>query len=289
VATLTHIKRCLQLPANPHGRDLVVGDLHGHRTLFEAELDRLGFDPRTDRVLSVGDLIDRGPESLATLALIEQPWFHAVLGNHELMLLNYLGFYDSRVHARKAFAQGGGAWIADALARHRKRVARLAERIAALPLALHVAGDVPFNVMHGDLHPLGAGQKALLGMKSVGIHEADAATSSRANIAQALGSELVALTCSEHEVHVSATPLTLMPITYVGHSPMRQITVHKSYVYIDQGVCLRSTKRTQRPPTVLEHRHFAHWLHGVSTARQPVDLRARPSGELPFERVATLG
>ena len=32
---------------------------------------------------------------------------------------------------------------------------RLADRIALLPLSLHVAGDVPFIVMHGDLQPLG--------------------------------------------------------------------------------------------------------------------------------------
>lgn len=69
----------------------MVGDLHGHRHLLEDELDRIGFNPTRDRVLSGGDLIDRGPDSLGTLELLEEPWFHAVLGNHELMLLNYLG------------------------------------------------------------------------------------------------------------------------------------------------------------------------------------------------------
>src|SRR5258706_5182448 len=86
VTRITKIKRCLRLPRNAAGRDLVVGDLHGHRSLLEHELDKLAFDPGRDRVLSVGDLIDRGPQSLGTLSLIDEPWFHAVLGNHELML-----------------------------------------------------------------------------------------------------------------------------------------------------------------------------------------------------------
>ena len=92
VPKISKIKRCLRLQSTAKGRDLVVGDLHGHRSLLEQELDRLGFDPSCDRVLSVGDLIDRGPESFETLSLIDEPWFHAVLGNHELMLLNFLGY-----------------------------------------------------------------------------------------------------------------------------------------------------------------------------------------------------
>ncbi|MBI5257888.1 MAG: metallophosphoesterase [Burkholderiales bacterium] len=79
------IRRCHCLPASQRGRDRVVGDLHGHRGLFEQALDHLRFDPGRDRVLSVGDLIDRGPDSLDTLSLVEQPWFRAVLGNPELM------------------------------------------------------------------------------------------------------------------------------------------------------------------------------------------------------------
>ena len=53
----------------------MVGDLHGHRSLLEAQLERLNFGPAHDRVMSVGDLVNRGPESLATLSLIEEPWF----------------------------------------------------------------------------------------------------------------------------------------------------------------------------------------------------------------------
>ena len=267
MSRISRIKRCLRLPCNLKGRDLVVGDLHGHRSLLEQELDRLRFDPARDRVLSVGDLIDRGPESLATLALIEEAWFHAVLGNHELALLNYLDYYSSRVHSRKSFPTGAGEWIHEALDKDQAWVLRLANRLAALPLVMHVDDALPFNVMHGDLHPLGSKQGPLASDETVCVHKADAATSSRFNIGEALKSELLSLRFRQHSVQISPTPVSGLAMTYAGHSPVRHVTVHNSYVYIDQGVCSRSLKAEQRPPTVLEHRQFAYWLQGVNAAR----------------------
>lgn len=248
----------------------MVGDLHGHRSLLERELDRLGFDPARDRVLSVGDLVDRGPESLETLSLIEEPWFHAVLGNHELMLLNFLGYYGSRIHSRKAFPTGGGQWIVEAMARKRKTVRRLANRLASLPLALHVKGEPSFNVMHGDLHPIGSVPASLFVEETVCVHEADAASSSRVNIGEALKAELVSLHFAQHSVQVSEVPFGELHVTYVGHSPVQHVTVHNSYVYIDQGVCAAPTARQpeRRPPTVLDHSQFANWLKGVVVARE---------------------
>jgi serine/threonine protein phosphatase 1 len=267
VKKLSKVRTCARLPRNLLGRDFVVGDLHGHRGALEAQLEWLGFDPQADRLFSVGDLIDRGPDSLGTLGLLEQPWFHAVLGNHELMLLHWLGLHDSRVHSRRAFESGGGRWVVEAATRHRKTLKRLADRVAALPLALHVDGEVPFNVMHGDLHPLRFGQLELLSTRSVCIHEADRATSSRANLSGAPSTVLSRVQFDAHCVRLSDCPLGALELTYVGHSPVRDITVHNSYVYIDRGVgaSARGSDRST-PPTVLAHRPFAIWLSGVAAA-----------------------
>lgn len=246
----------------------MVGDLHGHRSLFERELERLGFDPSCDRVLSVGDLINRGPESIATLSLITQPWFYAVLGNHELMLLNFLGYYGSRIHSKKSFLTAGGEWINDAISRNRKAVLRLADGTASLPVAMHVENDVPFNVTHGDLHPVGSKQGNLFIDETICVHKADTLTSSRVNIGIALKSDLLGLRFAQHSVQISPTPLAKLPITYVGHTPVENVTVHNSYVHIDQGVGARLSKRAApATPTVLDHRRFAYWLGGVATAR----------------------
>jgi serine/threonine protein phosphatase 1 len=220
-------------------------------------------------VLSVGDLINRGPDSLGTLSLIEEPWFHAVMGNHELMLLNFLGYYNSRVHSVKAFRPVGGAWISEAILRQRKTVRRLADRIAALPLAIHVEADCPFNVMHGDLAPFGDSSLFPITGDTVGVHEADQSTSSRLNFHDALRSSLFGLRFAHHPVQISETPVGDLPITYVGHSPIRLVTVHNSYVYIDQGICQRSAiqQGTARQLTILDHSQFSRWLQGVATAR----------------------
>lgn len=78
-----------RFPTNPSGRDFVVGDLHGCLDLLQAQLERVGFDTGCGRLFSVGDLVDRGPDSMGCLRLLREPWFHAVRGNHEDMLLDY--------------------------------------------------------------------------------------------------------------------------------------------------------------------------------------------------------
>ena len=68
---------------NLSGRDFAIGDLHGMYDLLFDTLSRVDFDFEVDRCFSVGDLIDRGPDSPGCLALIHEPWFHPVCGNHE--------------------------------------------------------------------------------------------------------------------------------------------------------------------------------------------------------------
>jgi serine/threonine protein phosphatase 1 len=271
---VSRVRRCLRLPHNQRGRDFVVGDLHGHRALLERELERIGFDTGRDRLFSVGDLIDRGPDSLATLALLEEPWFHAVLGNHEMMLLHYLGYYGSRLHSRKAFVAGSGRWIVDAMSRHRKELRRLAEAVAGLPLAIHVAGDSPFNVTHGDLLPLEARGESLFAAQTVCIHLADDCTSSRRKVAEAVKAGFECLPFAERAVQLTDRPVGALPPTYVGHSPLPHVTVHDSYVYVDQGVASRSSALADgSPPTVLDHTQFSLWLRGAALALQSAGPR----------------
>lgn len=60
---------------NTNGRDFVVGDLHGCFKEFVEKLKEINFDYSTDRMFSVGDLIDRGEDSIKCLRLIKTPWF----------------------------------------------------------------------------------------------------------------------------------------------------------------------------------------------------------------------
>ncbi|MDD3352214.1 symmetrical bis(5'-nucleosyl)-tetraphosphatase [Zoogloea sp.] len=66
-----------------------IGDIQGCFTSLAALLKRVSFDPARDRLWLVGDLVNRGPDSLQTLRFIRDlgPAAITVLGNHDLYLL----------------------------------------------------------------------------------------------------------------------------------------------------------------------------------------------------------
>ena len=100
-----------QLEPNFKGKDYVIGDLHGCYDIFQNLLRNIHFDLTVDRIISVGDLIDRGPDSLKCLSLLKEPWFHSVLSNHEQMMLERsdndpLGYF---------WFKNGGDWGREAI------------------------------------------------------------------------------------------------------------------------------------------------------------------------------
>jgi bis(5'-nucleosyl)-tetraphosphatase (symmetrical) len=68
-------------------RRIYVGDIQGCRIELSRLLDELRFDPATDALEPVGDLVNRGPDSLGTLRLLMSVDAGGVLGNHDVHLL----------------------------------------------------------------------------------------------------------------------------------------------------------------------------------------------------------
>jgi len=68
-------------------RTVIVGDVHGCTGELEELLEQVRFVRGTDRLVSVGDLVVRGPDSRGVLALVRELGGRATRGNHEAKLL----------------------------------------------------------------------------------------------------------------------------------------------------------------------------------------------------------
>lgn len=117
---------------NTQGRDFIVGDIHGHFTKLQAHLDAIGFDPdKGDRLFSVGDLVDRGPESEASLQWLALPWFFPVAGNYEDMAIRWP---NGNMDAGNYMANGG-TWN---VTKTRDQSLVFADAFAELPIAIEL-------------------------------------------------------------------------------------------------------------------------------------------------------
>ncbi|NND89327.1 MAG: symmetrical bis(5'-nucleosyl)-tetraphosphatase [Granulosicoccus sp.] len=120
-----------------------IGDLQGCLTPLRRLLDHISFDPAADMLWFVGDLVNRGPESLETLRFVRSLGTRAisVLGNHDLHLL-------AVAHGvRKASSKDTLQSILDAPDRD-----ELCDWLAKRPL-IHVDVELRHTLVHAGIHP----------------------------------------------------------------------------------------------------------------------------------------
>jgi serine/threonine protein phosphatase 1 len=90
-----------------NGRLIAIGDIHGCHAEFGELLERLA-PTGDDRLILLGDLVNRGPDSPKVIDLARSLNAVSLLGNHELRLLRYrrtqdkeyLKENDQETHAR---------------------------------------------------------------------------------------------------------------------------------------------------------------------------------------------
>ncbi|WP_413794843.1 MULTISPECIES: metallophosphoesterase [unclassified Pseudomonas] len=208
-------------PSNPKGRDFVVGDVHGHFKLLSTLLERSKFDVALDRLFSVGDLIDRGPDSVEVLDWLSQPWFHAVRGNHEQMLIDCIsGNGDIPRHTRN-----GGAWLYELQppVQH-----ELSKALQALPWIIEV--DLLDGRTVGIVHA-----EAPLTQKGDDWQKAKAALQGQLGEICRLRALSMALYARERIEEQNEDPIKGIQQLYVGHSTVPRVTSLGNVVYIDTG------------------------------------------------------
>lgn len=197
---------------NAAGRDFIVGDIHGCFTRLQERLDLIGFDPSADRLFSVGDLVDRGPESEMALDWLAKPWFHAVRGNHEQMAVDHAaGFSDDRI-----YISNGGAWY---LAMTKPEQHLFADEFSAMPIAITLE--------------TAAGE--------VGLVHAECPAADWDSLIRALDSdrgEQVAMLCMWSRDRITSAfedDVAGVRAVVVGHTPVQAFTSLGNVLYIDTG------------------------------------------------------
>jgi bis(5'-nucleosyl)-tetraphosphatase (symmetrical) len=118
-----------------------IGDVQGCFDELRRLLDRVAFDPSADRLYFVGDVVNRGPQSLETVRFIKSLGDAAatVLGNHDLHLLA-VACGVSKTKRRDTFGDILGAADRD----------ELLDWLRRRPL-LHRVGE--FYLIHAGLPP----------------------------------------------------------------------------------------------------------------------------------------
>lgn len=134
-----HAALAPELQAKPNL--LIIGDIHGCVGELRALLDKVGFDPATWALVSVGDIVAKGPGSVACLQLLRQAGAAAVRGNHE----------DNVLEAMVALREAG---------EHKELASQFAEPelrwLGDLPLTLrlpHVGPGPGVRIVHAGLLP----------------------------------------------------------------------------------------------------------------------------------------
>jgi serine/threonine protein phosphatase 1 len=244
-------EKLLHLPANTVGRDFVVGDLHGCRQALIEMMVFLNFNLNTDRMFSVGDLVDRGSENRECAELIYEPWFFSVKGNHEDMMIGTLVGKNS--YTGRMWIGNGGLWH---ISEDKTELTDIATDMASLPLMIAVGeGDQRFNIVHAEL-----------------IHTRE---EDRHNVRVPITDEMIDdWVFSEEEEngmlwgrtiisngHPTFPPpahqlwhdLEKMSLTFVGHTPVREPVICQRQMYIDGGAVFhyRDTNKSEQNTLVV--------------------------------------
>lgn len=132
-------------------RTIVVGDIHGCLLELRELLDQLQFRTGADRLISVGDLIDRGPDPVGVVHFMQEVGAEVVMGNHEEWALRYAR-HEARCQEDPHYKNPMRPRSATRLAQHAALSADDRQWLARLPIVLQfIHMERPWLVTHGGI------------------------------------------------------------------------------------------------------------------------------------------
>ncbi|TCG02612.1 hypothetical protein BZM26_00100 [Paraburkholderia strydomiana] len=230
---------------NTRGRDFVVGDLHGCFSKLDAELAARAFDPARDRLFSVGDLTDRGPQSSAVLDVVQRYGIRAVRGNHEQGILDWalrddldpemvaamrddpaqaIAEWSYRDGRTRQLIYNGGQWFVELYCENHDKALDIARYFASLPYAIQV------ETAHG-----------LIGIVHAAVPDTswpDGMSALRTRRSSRLR-EIVLWDRDRWSGDHVTVEIGGVRAVVVGHTPLREVRVRGNVINIDTGAVFR--------------------------------------------------
>lgn len=212
------MKKHLIVEQNTKGRDFIVGDIHGEFQQLTSLLSTVQFDRNVDRLFSVGDIIDRGPDSPACLELLNQSWFYMVRGNHETMMIEAIEYPDVCL---SHWYSNGGLWSKIQSESYLQEYVTI---LKELPLIITIKGLC--HIVHAELTK----------------------NSGRIPVTDEMVEKWLFSDVDEDNMqwgrNISVSrpmaPCTNLLPVYVGHTIFEEFTVINGHHFLDQGACMTS-------------------------------------------------
>lgn len=223
----------VRLGANLLGRDFAIGDLHGCMDAIIDTLSAVQFDMQRDRLFACGDLVDRGEDSEDVVALIDEPWFFSVRGNHDQAAIDLYHdmtgttpLPDSALVARPLIAPSAdNRWLRELVTQRPRQAEEVVGRLARLPLAISISGHHSHTgIVHADMPRQYSWQA---GMRSLSCRDAKWAN-------------YVMWARPSFEQCAGAVPG--VDRVYVGHTPLVKPRQLGNVWYIDGGGVYKVTR-----------------------------------------------
>lgn len=142
----TTYKPVLRVPENLHGRDFVVGDIHGAYDSVIHAMRKVRFNTSVDRLFCTGDLIDRGAGSFRALKFLERSYVYSAQGNHDY---DFCQYDHQTLEALAILNWNGMAWVKTL---SQNQIEALQAKLSQLPIAIEIPTPRGLvGIIHGDV------------------------------------------------------------------------------------------------------------------------------------------